>query len=52
MRITVYLTDGRTKNDAMIVSVTEDDDAYFTRDTWGDVKKYEKTNVALITVRD
>ena len=52
MRITVYLTDGTTKNDAMIESVTEDDEAYFTRDTWGDVKKYEKANVALITVRN
>lgn len=52
MRITIYMTDGTTKNDAMIENVTEDDEAYFTRDTWGDVKKYEKTKVALITVRN
>lgn len=52
MRITVYLTDGTTKNDAMIQSVTEDDEAYFTRDIWGDTRKYKKTEVALITVRN
>lgn len=52
MRITVYLTDGTTKNDALIQNITEDDEAYFTRDIWGDVKKYEKANVALITVRN
>lgn len=36
----------------MIENVTEDDEAYFTRDTWGDVRKYKKENVALITVRN
>ena len=52
MRITIYLTDGTTESDAMIENVTQDDEALFTRDTWGDGRKYEKTKVALITVRN
>lgn len=52
MRIVIYMTDGTTRNDAMIQSITEDEDAYFTKDTCGDTKKYEKAKVALITVRN
>lgn len=52
MRIVLYMTDGTTRNDAMIQSITEDDEAYFIKDLWCDTKKYEKANVALITVRN